>query len=90
MLGLFIGNGYDIRGESWCSPGSGSASTLSEATRQCSADVSCTMFYDDSEDGTRFYLCDDDNTQIIPSTKGAILHIKRSEYIYASVQPYTT
>ena len=81
MLGLFIGDGYDIRGNSYCSPRrSKTFSTLSEATRQCIGDISCTMVYNSKGKGKKFALCDE-GAEINTSTTGSILYIIRSEYI---------
>ena len=75
MLGLFIGYNYQIINgngkEAWCSPTySLSYPTLSEATRKCNVDLTCTMILEEASHDmtnfkttgkadyvTKFYLC---------------------------------
>ncbi len=78
---LFIGDGYEIRESSWCSPHRDqSYPTLSEAKRQCSDDPLCTMLVDSRGKGNHFYLCNV-GAQIKSSTVHSILYIKRRECI---------
>ena len=77
----FIGDGYQIKANSWCSPYRDTPyPTLSQAKRQCSNDLSCSMFTDNAGEGDTFYLCYI-GAEIKRSPRGSILHIKRSEYI---------
>ena len=81
MLILWIEDAYELRSDAWCAPKSGkNFPSLYDAKRQCSDDAACTMLYDASGAGTKFILCGK-GAQVKISTKGAILHIKISEYI---------
>ena len=72
---------YEIKAAAWCSPKRGETfPNLSEAKRQCSDDAACTKLYDAGGAGNKFVLCGKD-AKVKTSKKGAILYIKKSEYL---------
>ena len=50
--------------------------TIDEAKTTCSADPTCSMFYDYKNKGTRFCFCKE-NDEIKESSYGAFLYVKR-------------
>ena len=57
---LVIVDVYEMRTNTYCTlKQARTYPTVSEAERQCSDDLSCTMFFDLKGEGTKFYLCDD-------------------------------
>ena len=79
MVDFFIDDKYKIMPNSLCTSMTNLGTTLSETKHQCSADPSCTMFYDVKGEGTTFKMCDQD-AEIKESTSGTVLFVKRSEY----------
>ena len=77
-----IDEGYEIRKNSYCSPyREQSFRTLPEAQHQCNNDPSCAMFIEakGQNNCTTFHFCD--KGAVIKSAQGAVLHIKKGEYI---------
>ena len=81
VLVFITDDSYEIKDNSWCTPYREKLQTLSDAKRRCNDDPSCGIVYDAAGEGTKFHLCDKGAT-IKLSNSGAILHIKRREYIY--------
>jgi hypothetical protein len=80
-----IDEGYEIRSNSVCSPyRKQSFETLPEAKHQCIKDPSCTMFFNVGGAVHRASFLCDEGAVIEISTLGAVLFIKKGEYIRIS------
>jgi len=66
--------GYDKKPNHWCKPYQiMTATTLSDATKECSINARCYMFYDDYGTGNTFFSCGN-TASIKKSTVGSILY----------------
>ena len=76
---------YAKKPDHYCNPRQYmTATTLSDAMTECSATVSCNMFYDSEGTGTKFYACEN-TASILESTVGSILYQKHGNNLHTHI-----
>ena len=79
---------YVKKRDHWCYPNQGmTAMTFSDATTECSKNVSCHMFVEAGVSGNKFFACEN-TASIAELGSGVILYQKQGNNLHAKFESF--